>query len=104
MMVLETNKVGMEGMLMRILLKVLLFPFVVLLTVIVAVCRLVCTFSTALLSIFAFIVFVIAIGTMILLGEFSEGLRIMFLAWLISPYGIPLLATFLVELVALTVV
>lgn len=84
---------------MRILLKALLFPFVVLLTVIVAVCRFVCTLSTALLSIFAFIVFVIAIGTMILLGELSEGLEIMFLAWLISPYGIPLLATFLVELV-----
>lgn len=84
---------------MRWIIKILLFPVVLLLTVLVAVCRFICTFSTVLLSILAFIIFAIALGTMILFGQFSEGLKIMVLAWLVSPYGIPLIASFLVELV-----
>ena len=82
---------------MRWIFKVLLFPIVVVLTVFVAVCRFLCAFSTALLSIIAFVIFLVAIGTMILLGEFIESLKIVFLAWLISPYGIPLFASWLVE-------
>ena len=82
---------------MRWIFKILLFPAVVALTVFVAACRFLCAFSTMLLSILAFVVFAIALGTMILLGQFSEGLKIMVLAWLISPYGIPLFASWLVE-------
>ena len=82
---------------MRWIFKVLLFPIIMVLTVFVAVCRFVCAFSTALLSIIAFVIFLVAIGTMILLGEFIESLKIVFLAWLISPYGIPLFASWLVE-------
>ena len=33
-----------------------------------------------------------------LLQDFPEGLRLMGLAWLISPFGLPLIAAFLVEL------
>lgn len=84
---------------MRWIIKILLFPIVVFLTVFVAVCRFLCTFSTVLLSILAFVIFAIALGTMILLGDFWEGVKITVLAWLISPYGIPLFASFLVELV-----
>lgn len=84
---------------MRWIFKILLFLVVVALTVFVAVCWFLCAFSTMLLSILAFVVFAIALGTMILLGQFSEGLKMMVLAWLISPYGIPLFASFLVELV-----
>jgi hypothetical protein len=84
---------------MRWIFKILLFPVVVALTVFVAVCRFLCAFSTMLLSILAFVVFAIALGTMILLHEVTDGLKIMVLAYLISPYGIPLFASFLVELV-----
>ena len=42
--------------------------------------------------------FAIALGTMVLLQDFPEGLRLMGLAWLISPFGLPLIAAFLVEL------
>ncbi|HWR23487.1 MAG TPA: CD1845 family protein [Feifaniaceae bacterium] len=84
---------------MRWIFKILLFPVVVALTVFVAACRFLCAFSTMLLSILAFIVFAIALGTMILLHEVPDGLKIVFLAWLISPYGILLFASFLVELV-----
>ena len=84
---------------MRWIFKILLFPVVVALTVFVAVCRFHCTFSTVLLSKLAFVIFAIALGTMILLGDFWEGVKIAVLAWLISPYGIPLFASFLIELV-----
>jgi len=84
---------------MRWIFKILLFPVVVALTVFVAACRFLCTFSAVLLSILAFVIFAVALGTMILLGDFWEGVRIAVLAWLISPYGIPLFASFLIELV-----
>lgn len=82
---------------MRLILKILLFPIILLLTVFVAACRFLCAFSTAVLSILAFVIFAIALGTMILLGEFWEGVKITVLAWLISPYGIPMFASWLVE-------
>jgi len=82
---------------MRLILKILLFPVVLILTIFVAVCRFLCTFSTILLSIIAFVIFAIALGTMILLQDMSGGLKILVLAWLISPYGIPLFASWLVE-------
>lgn len=84
---------------MRLILKILLFPIIVLLTIFVAACRFLCAFSTMILGIIAFVIFAIALGTMVLLGEFWEGVKIVVLAWLISPYGIPLFASFLVELV-----
>jgi len=84
---------------MRLILKILLFPIIVLLTIFVAACRFLCAFSTMILGIIAFVIFAIALGTMILLGELWEGVKIVVLAWLISPYGIPLFASFLVELV-----
>lgn len=82
---------------MRWIFKILLFPIVLFLTVLVAACRFLCAFSTMLLSILAFVIFAIALGTMILLGQFPEGLKIVVLAWLISPYGIPLFASWLME-------
>lgn len=85
--------------LMRILLKILLFPVILLLSILVAVCQFLCAFSSMILGILAFVIFAVALGTMVLLGEFWEGVKIVVLAWLISPYGIPLFASFLVELV-----
>ncbi len=83
---------------MRILIKIILFPVTMALTIIVAACRLACQISTTLLAILAFVAFVIALGTMVLLQDFQQGIRMMGLALLISPFGIPLVATFLVEL------
>lgn len=84
---------------MRVILKTLLFPVTLLLTIIVALCRLLCVISGTVLSILAFAILLVAIGTVVLLGEpLLTGLGIAVLAWLISPLGIPLVATFLVEL------
>ena len=81
---------------MRIPLKILLFPITLILTVTLLICEFICMFGTMLLSILALLVFALALGTMIFLGELQDGLKIMVLAYLISPYGIPLLASWLI--------
>lgn len=85
---------------MRIILKILLFPVTLVLSIIVAICRLLCIISGTVLGIAAFAILLVAIGTVVLLGEpLMTGLGIAGFAWLISPIGLPLIATFLVELV-----
>ena len=81
---------------MRILLKILLFPITLILSVIVFVCQFLCLFSTMLLSVFALLLFVLALAIMVLLGEVGEGLKALLAAYLISPYGVPMLATWLI--------
>ena len=81
---------------MRILLKILLFPITLILSVIVLVCKFLCVFSSMLLSILAFILFVLALAIMMLLGEVGEGLKGLLAAYLISPYGVPMLASWLI--------
>ena len=83
---------------MRVVLKILLFPVMLALGLLVTVCRLACQVSGMLLGILALVIFVIGLGTMVLLGEFKDGMGIVGIAFLISPLGVPLIATFLVEL------
>ena len=82
----------MEVGLMRILLKIVLFPITLLVSIILLVCQFICVFSSMLLSILSFVLFAIGLATMLLLGETNEGLKVLFIAYLISPYGIPMLA------------
>ena len=83
---------------MRVLLKILLFPVTLALSVIVGVCRLLCLLSGTVLTLLAFVILAIAIGMVAIVGApLMEGLKIAGLAWLISPFGLPLIATFLVE-------
>jgi len=81
---------------MRILLKVLFFPITLILTVLILFFDFICLFSTAVLSILSFVVFMIALGTIFILRETSEGIRIIVLAYLIRPYGIPMFAAWLI--------
>jgi hypothetical protein len=82
---------------MRVIVKILLFPVVLLLTIFVVVCRFLCHFSTILLSIAAFLFFLFALGTMILLKDVRGGIEMMVFAFLISSFGIPLFASWLVK-------
>ena len=85
---------------MRTLLKILLFPVTLMLSIVVGVCRLLCLISNTVLALLAFVILAIAIGTVTIVGEpMIEGLRIAGLAWLISPFGLPILVTLLIELV-----
>ena len=84
---------------MRILLKILLFPVTLALTIIVALGRLLCLASGVILNTIAVVILLIAVGTVVLLGEpIWTGLKIAALGWLISSFGLPIIATFLVEL------
>lgn len=81
---------------MQILLKILLFPITLILTILLAICEFICLFGTMFLSILALLLFVLALGIMIFLGEVQDGIKAMVLAYLISPYGIPLFASWLI--------
>ena len=81
---------------MRILLKIILFPITLILTVILLVCELIWLFGTMLLSILAFVVFVLALAIIIFLGKTQDGIMAPVLAYLISPYGVPMLASWLI--------
>ena len=81
---------------MRILLKILLFPITLIVSIILLVCQFVCVFSSMLLSILAFFLFTLGLATMLLLGETKQGISALFIAFLISPYGIPMLAAWLI--------
>jgi len=48
------------------------------------------------LSILALLLFALALGAMIILKDMQDGLRAMVLAYLISPFGIPILASWLI--------
>ena len=79
---------------MRILLKILRFPVVLVLTVLVAFCRFFCLFSGMVLGIVAVLLFLI--GLLVLFAGRGDGfIGFMILAWLVSPYGLPLVASWL---------
>ena len=84
---------------MRIFLKILLFPVVLVLTVLVAFCRFFCLFSGMILGIVAVLLFLI--GLLVLVAGRVDGfIGFMVLAWLVSPYGLPLVASWLTDRVA----
>lgn len=82
---------------MRILAKILLFPVVLVLTILVAVCRFISAFSGVVLGIFSFIVFLIAPGTIFILHDVRYGITALIMAYAISPFGIPLFVSWLVD-------
>lgn len=84
---------------MRIIIKILLFPIVLALTLLVAFCRFFCLFSGMVLGIVAFLLFLL--GIVVLFAGRVEGfIGFLVLAWLVSPYGLPLAASWLTERVA----
>lgn len=86
---------------MRILLKILLFPFTLALSIAVALLRLANHLSGMVLTLLALVVLATGIGTLIFLGDKAEASRILFIAFMVSPFGVPLIFTFLIELLAL---
>jgi hypothetical protein len=90
----------MELSVLRILLKVLLFPITLALSLFIAVCRFICCFSGAVLSVISFIMFVIALLALIIPTietPFQTTIIVWLVAFLISPFGIPLFADWLLD-------
>lgn len=84
---------------MRIILKILLFPIVLALTILVAFCRFFCLFSGMVLGLLAALLFLL--GLLVLFAGRLDGfICFTVLAWLVSPYGLPLAASWLTERVA----
>ena len=84
---------------MRIIIKILLFPIVLALTLLVAFCRFFCLFSGMVLGIVAFLWFLLGI-VVLFAGRVDGFIGFLVLAWLVSPYGLPLAASWLTERVA----
>ncbi len=78
---------------MRILLKIFLFPITLVFSLMLLICEFICLFGTMLLSILVLLLFTLALGIIIFLGEAKEGIKVLVLAYTISPYGLPLLAS-----------
>ena len=86
---------------MRILLKILLFPFTLALSIAVDLLHLANHLSGIVLTLLALLVLATAVGTLIFWGDKVEAKRILFIAFMVSPFGVPLIFTFLIELLAL---
>ena len=84
---------------MRIIIKILLFPIVLALTLLVAFCRFFSLFSGMVLGIVAFLLFLLGI-VVLFAGRVDGFIGFLVLAWLVSPYGLPLAASWLTERVA----
>ena len=84
---------------MRIIIKIMLFPIVLALTLLVAFCRFFCLFSGMVLGIVAFLLFLLGI-VVLFAGRVDGFIGFLVLAWLVSPYGLPLAASWLTERVA----
>lgn len=84
---------------MRIIIKILLFPIVLALTLLVAFCRFFCLFSGMVLGIVAFLLFLLGI-VVLFAGRVDGFIGFLVLEWLVSPYGLPLAASWLTERVA----
>ena len=82
--------------LLKFLLRVFLSPFMLVLTLIQLILTFIIGLASWLLSIAATIFFIVAIFVF-----FSEGIKagisILIIAWLISPYGVPLFAQWIVD-------
>lgn len=81
---------------MRILLKVLLFPVVIALSLLVAVGRFAYTFGGVLLSLGAVVFGLLGVATWFL-ENFMEALPAFVFAFILSPFGLTALAGLLVE-------
>lgn len=84
---------------MRIIIKVLLFPIVLALSVLVALCRFFCLFSGLVLGILSGLLFLLGL-VVLFAGRVDGFIGFTLLAWLVSPYGLPLVASWLTERVA----
>ncbi|MBQ8359501.1 MAG: hypothetical protein IJX37_06290 [Oscillospiraceae bacterium] len=83
---------------MRLILKLFAFPFVLLTGILYGFCKFLLLASGAVLGILSGIVFLGALVLFFIAG-FWQGLSWLILAFLISPYGLPMAAAWLVGMI-----
>ena len=82
---------------MRLIIKIFLFPITLALSVVVTVCRFLCSCSAGLLSVASLLLFTLALLSLVLLRNGDTALTITAVAFLVSPYGIPKLMEWLID-------
>ncbi len=81
---------------MRIIFKILAAPFVLLLSLVLWVLTLLHTLATGVLSILAIIAAVCGLFACTIGGDPASGIRVLIVAALISPFGLPALSEWLI--------
>ena len=81
---------------MRIILKILATPFVLLLSLVLVVLTLLHTLTTGVLSILALIAAACGLFACTIGGDPASGVRVLIVAALISPFGLPALSEWLI--------
>ena len=81
---------------MRIILKILVAPFVLLLSLVLGVLTLLHTLTTGVLSILALIAAACGLFACTIGGDPASGIRVLIVAALISPFGLPALSEWLI--------
>ena len=81
---------------MRIFLKILAAPFVLLLSLVLSVLTLLHTLTTGALSILALIAAACGLFAFTIGGDPASGIRVLIVAALISPFGLPALSEWLI--------
>lgn len=81
---------------MRIILKILAAPFVMLLSLVLAALTLLHTLTTGVLSILAVIAAACGLFACTVGGDPASGIRVLVVAALISPFGLPALSEWLI--------
>ena len=81
---------------MRIILKILVAPFVLLLSLVLGVLTLLHTLTTGVLSIFTLIAAACGLFACTIGGDPASGIRVLIVATLISPFGLPALSEWLI--------
>lgn len=78
------------------MIKILLTPIRILLTIAISIFKLLLSFSSTILAIISFVVLMVSIFFFID-GEKTDGIYALVLAWIISPWGLPMIATWLLS-------
>lgn len=81
---------------MRIILKILTDPFVLLLSLVLGVLNLLHTLTTGVLSILALIAAACGLFACTIGGDPASGIRVLIVSALISPFGLPALSEWLI--------
>ena len=81
---------------MRIILKILAAPFVLLLSLVLAVLTLLHSLAAGVLSILALIAAACGLFACTIGGNLASGVRVLIVAALISPFGLPALSEWLI--------
>lgn len=84
-------------MFFRIILKILLFPITLIISILISFLRFFVTFSQIILNIIAVIFFISGI-CLLCSKDIGVGISAIVLAWMMSPFGIPFIAMFIVEI------